>query len=366
MNSNKCFTLAVALTVSLFVGWCQNLASSDSMVVVLKNDAVIIGEVTQTNDGISVRTSSGSTAEFRLNQVACLAESIDAAYEQLTSTADLTKPDELQRFFDWSLRHGLPIRSGELLAKAQTQNMDPAIIQLMQRRIDGALAEKRAAQNQPAAVAITPKTTVRVASQKEIDAAIKSLPSGSEAFFNQKLHARLIAGCAASKCHSRESESLSLSHDGKGVAVPRGYTRRNLHQVLRWVDRENPAASKLIEMAHTTHGGQTKPSFEQGAQSLQLLQYWTYAISQHPENYLTEVVGVSTVPTTAAVTASLPQTQAELPNNVVAQVGFVEVRPIPTVPEQTNGQPGSADEPINSGPCDPLLFNQTHHPDRVK
>ena len=127
------------------------------MVVVLKNDAVIVGEVTQTDDGISVRNHLGSATVFRLQQVAFLAESIDAAYLQLSSTLDLTKPADLQRLFEWSLRNGQLDRSSELLSRAQTQKVESTVIQRMQRRIDIALAEKNPVVSLPATVASAPK-----------------------------------------------------------------------------------------------------------------------------------------------------------------------------------------------------------------
>ena len=157
MKSNRFFASSVAVTIGLSVCWCHGQASSDSMVVVLKNDAVIVGEVTQTDDGISVRNHLGSATVFRLQQVAFLAESIDAAYLQLSSTLDLTKPADLQRLFEWSLRNGQLDRSSELLSRAQTQKVESTVIQRMQRRIDIALAEKNPVVSLPATVASAPK-----------------------------------------------------------------------------------------------------------------------------------------------------------------------------------------------------------------
>lgn len=360
MNIGKIF-FAVLLGTILIPQSGLAQQSSDSMVVVLSNLGVLRGQVTTTDDGVNVRTDSGSLAILRPDQVACLAESLDDAYQQLLAATDANDVRKLERLFDWCLRNGLGDRAAELLTLLKSRQVPASELQRMQRRLDHFAIAARRALNQSWPSEIESVREKPLGNLQEIETAIKSLPDQAEAFFNQQIHAKLVLGCTAAKCHARDSLAMPIWHLGKGIANPRGLTRRNLFEVLQHVDRENPAASKILEMAITPHGGQTKPTFDKEDTAYRLLQNWTYAVSQHPENYWTEVVQNAGRPATAKpaeVENPAPQ------ENLVTQVGFEELDSTPVAPPQMDGNPAGPPLVAPVDPCDPLLFNRQFHPDR--
>jgi hypothetical protein len=352
--------LWLAATATIVVA--QN--TPDTMAVVLKNDAVFVGQVSQVEGGIGVRSPSGSVTVFSFAQVAFLAESLDAAYLKLAASANLTQASEVRRLFEWSLKFGLTERAAELLRDASNGGLDSGTIEGMVQRLRQFHESGSAAMNAPSNSGRSPSVGDGQPASHEIEAALDSLPEGMEAFFNQKLHPRLIAGCAAANCHGRGHEGLRLWHDGGLGAQPRGYARRNLHQILQWVDRGSPADSKILTLATAPHGKGASAPWKAGEPAEQLLRYWVYAISQHPERYFSEVAAGSEPP--AIATASLSAGESDSSRATSGVAADADSSRVPNVPPQIGKPPESTPAVISTEACDPSLFNRKHHPDRAK
>jgi hypothetical protein len=352
---------ATILALVLPAGYVRAQASDDAMVIVLANGAVLHGRISNTSGGLSIRNERGSVATLRFDQIAVLADSIDAAYRELTKEVDFGKPDEIARWFDWALGNGLPDRAAELLALAETHRLDPFALQHMKTRLESAAFDPP--QEAPAeSAAPIAKTDLRP-SRDDIDQAIQSLPDGMKAFFNQQLHSKLLIGCSAARCHDRQHQAMSFWHDGLGRVNPRGFTRHNLHQVLQWIDRDEPGRSRLLEMAQTAHGGQDKPAFESSDEAFLLLQYWSYAVSRVPQRYLTEVAGMAVQPVGEPSASASVASEEE--SRTIAPVGFVDIPAIPQVPE-TQGSDSAESGVLPVDPCDPAIFNAQFHPNRAR
>jgi hypothetical protein len=142
------------------------------------------------------------------------------------------------------------------------------------------------------------------------------------------------------------------------MITPRCLTRHNLYQFLQYVDRNAPAESRILDMARTAHGTQKEPSFEVDDVGYLMLQQWVYAVSDHPEKYLTEVIQQQ------PPTPTPPTQDDSPPEKVISQVGFVEDSAIPEVPAQSTKKP----EPVADicQLCDPEVFNRRHHPTKPK
>lgn len=328
------------------------------MVVVLKSFGTMRGDVTQVPEGIKVTAENGSITVLRFDQVACLAESLDAAYQQLSENVSFRDPNSFSPLFDWCLRNGLTQRAAEILAQTHSAKLDPSIRQSMQRRLDTRIQTVATENNQawPSEFEQIPTSTTITAEQ--IDGVVEALPRGTEAFFNQQLHSKMVIGCSAAQCHSAETAQLPLRHHGKGMITPRGLTRHNLYQFLQYVDRNAPAESRILEMARTAHGSQKEPAFVLDDVGYLMLQQWVYAVSDHPEKYLTEVIQQQQPTQAPSVQDNSP------PENVISQVGFVDDSAIPEVPAQSTQKPEPA--AAISQLCDPDVFNRRHHPTRPK
>jgi len=273
----------------------------------------------------------------------------------LSSNLNPNGVETMGPLFDWCLRNGLENRAAEMLTQTK---LDPDSLKLMQRRLEQHRINARREKNQTWQSEVDQTEVRPTVDSTLISQTVDGLPDGTEAFFNQQLHAKLIVGCTAAKCHGRDSETLPLRHLGKGIATPRGLTRHNLYQVLQYVDRNSPGQSKVLEMATTAHGGQSKPAMEPKSIGFLLLQQWVYNVSENPEKYLIEVIQGGQAPSPAEIAK-----QGNSTSDVISRVGFVESPNVPSAPPQTNGQP---EVPIAepTDPCDPSIFNRRHHPDR--
>ena len=343
-------------------------AGPESQVVVLANLNVLRGAVTLTERGLKLETTSGSTIELAHAQIWALAESVDEAYPQIARKLNLSNDADLQQLLQWCLQNHLVERAEALVAWAGTESRTPALLDGMQRQITQYRTQSAAASPAPASAHSLPgnvgprEPQAAAAWEKQIDTALAQLPKNAERYFNRELQPKLIAGCAAANCHHAQRSGLALWHDGSGHVGIRGYSRRNLFQVLQWIDVERPAESPLLARARTAHGEPASTAWGADSAEYQLLEYWTYALSRDPARYYEEVV----LPSIAAQLQENPPMPPDESSSErapeIATVGFDEV-PSPVPPEKLI-EAGPEPLPATLVPCDPLPFNRKYHPGR--
>ncbi len=347
----------------------QSVGYDDPQVVVLTNLSVMRGSVTLTERGIRLVANSGSTLDLDHRQVLALAESLDEAYPQVLRRMNLDDDQELQRLFRWCLQNHLPHRAAAILASAQLGSHPPKLLDGLQRQLalyrppepPAEVASPILSDATAAAVALNERQSAAQL-EKQIDTALAQLPDNAERYFNRELQPKLIAGCAAAQCHHAQRSGLALWHDGHGHVGIRGYSRRNLFQVLQWVDVDQPAESELLLRARTAHGNPPSQPWVVDSQEYQLLEYWTYALSRDPTRYYAEVV----LPSVVAATPSPPEPAVDsksTPTAEIATVGFEEA-PSPVSPDQLLESGRPLPLPAQLIPCDPLPFNRKYHPQR--
>ncbi len=306
--------------------------TAELQIVVLRNLSVLMGHVDLTDRGVRVRTADGSRLELTTSQVICLADSLDDAYRQLAKVADLNSEKDVRQLFGWCLRSGLHDRAAELIGRIQSQQTELATSLNNQLQI--------AIRNQKNRASVSPLPTggsIDVAAQRkppteqEIAKALADLPDNAERFFNRELQPKLLAGCAAANCHDAHHQGLALWHDANFQAGARGFSHRNLYEILQWIDRDNPAASRFLEMARTPHGVPPSEALTATQTTYQRLEYWVYAISRDPSRYYSEVVAAAQEknPSMATTDVGASSQENQPHTDDVVPAGFVESPPAP-------------------------------------
>jgi hypothetical protein len=215
-------------------------------VVVLHGGEAIEGRVRETADGYCVTVPDG---EIRLHKadVDFCCGNLREAYARMSS-AIAGDANEHLRLAQWCIRQGLLDLAAQEVAAARAINPSHPMVEAIERRLEISkeLAEHPASSGQPGS---------QVVSADELDRLLRTLPPGSIESFTQHVQPVLVNNCTASGCHATQSETtFRLLRSASDKAASRRVTQRNIFAALQWIDRDNPAASKLLTVPLRPHG----------------------------------------------------------------------------------------------------------------
>ena len=191
----------------------------------------------------------------------------------------------------------------------------------------------------------------------ELDRETRSMPDGTLGHYRQRVERVLTSGCSAAKCHARDSRIMPLFQVSKSQPIPRRQSQRNLHNVLKYVNRVHPFESQLLTAATTPHAGNLEPILEKGSPHHESLIQWLMMLSDDPRQALHEAMEweqqTSTPDETAPVQPVEPKPDTSTPSDASA-LNFPET--VGEIPKLNTGE--SAFIPID--PFDPEIFNRKH------
>lgn len=118
----------------------------------------------------------------------------------------------------------------------------------------------------------------------ELEREMDELPQGTVGTYRQSVERALTVGCSAAKCHDSNSRIMPLLHRGVSQTVPRRQSQRNLHNVLKYVDRQSPFESRLLIAATSPHAGMAEPVIVRGTGNYEHLAKWLISLSDDPAN----------------------------------------------------------------------------------
>lgn len=254
-------------------------------VVLLTNGEILQGKVSRAGDQYFVWVPDG---EIRLpaKRVQRLCDSLDDAYRYLSQSASGSVDDHLQ-LVAWCLRYDLlGYAANELRAAMDIAPENPRIA-LLARRLELAYERPAAKVSEPSDA--DPKgnesgSDVIPGADSPADA--MDLPAGGVAEFTSRLQPLLINKCAGVGCHAQPTESnFQLSRMPGNRNPTRRQTQQNLVEVLRWIDKDQPQNSPLLQKPlDPTHAGLTEPIFTDAdqAQYDRLLEFANLAANKPP------------------------------------------------------------------------------------
>lgn len=211
---------------------------------------------------------------------------------------------------------------------------------------------------QPTALKADDRVMVPVA---ELDKETRSMPEGTLGLYRRRIEGLLVTGCSAAKCHDSNSPVMPLMHLGRAVPIPRRQSQRNLHNILKYVDRESAFDSTLFRAATLPHAGNSDPFVEKDSVQYENLSQWLIMLNRDPRRAALEFSRLKSEP-------SIPGAS---PNQVL-QVIPVKPEPLSLLPapktmpgtEETEVELPELDRPSTKftpeDPFDPEIFNRNH------
>jgi len=223
-------------------------------VLVLRNGETLQGQISLVGDKYIVAVDGGELF-VRASEVDACAGSYEALYQDRRAR---TAPDDVVAHLQlalWCKQHGLANRAAEELAAAKALDPRHPMLPLTERRLQTA---------PPEAGAVPPpqRPAVRPVETDDLEALVRGMPPGTVETFAQTVQPLLVNRCAAAGCHGPGApEPMRLERIPPSRMAVRRLTQQNLRTVLRWIDRNDPAASPLLTAPLRAHGPGRSPVF---------------------------------------------------------------------------------------------------------
>ncbi|MEN6558011.1 MAG: hypothetical protein ABFC54_07510 [Thermoguttaceae bacterium] len=340
--------VVAVLSVGAFAPWAVAVEPSAAcptarQMLILRNGQTLEGTVTRNADGYVVDLGDG-LIRLKTSDVDLVCDSLEAGYRlkrARISTGDALGHMELAQ---WCLRC-------ELLGNAAAELADAAALDPGNPKLD-ALQERLR-------LAMTPQEkrppAVRPSqgpSNEDLDRMIRSLPHGSVEMFTQLVQPLLMNHCASGSCHgSQSNNALRLLRLPSNKLAGRRITQRNLYAVLAFVNRDNPADSRLLTSLVGPHGAAKNGVLtERQALQFQRLSDWTCQLARQPAD--------ETIATIAPPGTSTDNTP---PPKVLSQEAQ-RAQPLMAGRPSPNVKRGVAALKRPTDPMDPELFNHRFAP----
>ena len=171
----------------------------------------------------------------------------------------------------------------------------------------------------------------------------------------------LVTGCSAAKCHDSNSRVMPLMHLGRTVPIPRRQSQRNLHNVLKYVDREHAVDSEVYLAATQSHAGNSEPIVVRDSAQYKNLSQWLIMLNRNPskasidftrlkEGALSSVVSNNKAPQVEIVKPE-PLSLSPAPKSIPSSEEAVD-----KIPQSDSMSPKFTPQ----DPFDPEIFNRNH------
>lgn len=245
--------------------------------VLLRNGNLFQGKITPTEGGYLVAID-GCRIVVRAEEVEFCCGTLEEAYQRKRS---FLQPGDIRAHLElaqWSQRHGLVGHAARELAEVKALAPAHPMIPLIQRRIQMSLFPPEKIQRPARQVEGAP-------SFEDLDRLVRDMPPRSMETFTQAVQPLLVNHCSTAGCHGPQAESrFRLFRTPAGRHPSRRLTQRNLHSTLEWIDRSDPAASKLLSAPIRPHGSAKDAIFtEQQVDQYKQIVDWVYYVASENE-----------------------------------------------------------------------------------
>jgi hypothetical protein len=236
------------------------------VMLVLRNGEVLEGHITHADGAYTVEVQGGRI-RIKDADADVLCSSLEDGYRRKRALIQVGNVYHHLELAQWCLRHHLPGPTAVELADARVADPNNQMIAVLQHRLKVALEPPPPSNGTP--VAAGP-------SNAELDRMVRGMPHQVVETFTQSVQPMLLNHCTGSGCHGPQAESgLRLLRVPTSKLATRRITQRNLFCVLQYVDRDNPAHSRLLSAAAKPHGTLRNPVFnERQASQFQRLIEW--------------------------------------------------------------------------------------------
>ncbi len=267
----------VTVVSTAWVGLAQGPAvasQSDEGVLLLRNGSLLRGEITHTGGSFDV-VVEGGRIHVKADDVEFHCRTLEEGYQRKRALIQPGDPRAHLNLAQWCQRYGLLESAAEELARARALDPTHPLIPLVERRIKMSLCRPQPAERPAERADPAP-------SPEELDQSIREMPPGSVEEFTQTIQPLLVNRCSTAGCHGPGSDhAFRLLRIPPGKSASRRLTQRNLHGTLAWIDRDEPARSKLLTVPVRPHGSADAIFTDHQHDQYQRIVNWVHWVAGH-------------------------------------------------------------------------------------
>lgn len=301
-------------------------SGSATRTLLLTTGGVVTGRIKEIATGYVVSSAHGSVVVPH-EHVVFEASDLREIYELLKSRDKEPTVASCLKRADWCLSHKLPQEAAEELRDAL--HLDPAneTVRLMLNRVDQELRQQARAAGPQSGTTVSRDGSLTIRTERPDWAAAMNAPAAkSLAGLDPETARRFVSvvqpilqsRCGNARCHGPAAENeFKLQHTRSSGGNPRLTIEKNLGLVLKYVDLQQPARSRLLTVGDGAHAGQTIFNGRAGAIQQESLRQWVLEVARQSGTGSTPAAPVPLVNAASpaasgnAVPSSLPEAPAD-------------------------------------------------------
>jgi hypothetical protein len=251
--------------------------------VILMNTGRILTGFASRNAGGWIVEQPNGRVQVPLDQVNVVANSLVDAYRKQRDSVVKPTPATHMALAQWCISYRLHHEARDELKKCLTLDPDHTSARKLLRRLDDMLDPV-----EPRKLPAAPNRTSDGFLVPDAES-LGGLSTDAATTFTQRIQPLLINKCGNASCHGTTSskvkvEGFHLIPVRPGTTAHRLYTERNLAEVLRYIDLQEPGLSPLVAIPQGTHAG-TAGVFHgtAGNGQIKMLRAWILAVAREKQ-----------------------------------------------------------------------------------
>ena len=283
--ANLIFSLLIALIVADAQGQstAPNDLPADEQLAVMHNGRVYIGDVAIEDGIFVVHSKNGFKVRLQNREIDFIANSRRNAYLTLRDRAQADNVSEQFKLAEWSVKYADIQSAHEQIEYLSLLSNNAAGLDSLRNQLQAMQASAMQASALNLAVASSRPDTRTVNhtlsnthgfSHQNADLLIASMPATTSSRFSTAIEIKLLNGCAAAACHGPSTTTSFRLWGNRASGLNTTSGKRNLFEVMQWVDRSQPDKSVLFDYLATVHGGAVNPPFATTPEHREVIRNW--------------------------------------------------------------------------------------------
>ncbi|WP_339687638.1 hypothetical protein [Gimesia maris] len=222
---------------------------SETSLLLMKTGRMVSGEISESAGGYLVKNPTGSMV-VPFDSVLFEAKDLHEIYLKQRAAMKYPTANSHLDLARWCITHELYEEAKSELRDAIRLEPKRSEPQLMLRRLMGVSAE-----NQPTVQEKIQETLIKKQLESSDEAtSLTGISREQSALFVRKIQPIMLNKCGNANCHGNAAKSeFRLTQVTRRYGNHRFYAEKNLAEVLRWIDLEDPLRSQLLVKSEQEH-----------------------------------------------------------------------------------------------------------------
>ncbi|HAH46015.1 MAG TPA: hypothetical protein DCM07_14415 [Planctomycetaceae bacterium] len=253
-----------------------SVAQSETSLLLMKSGRMVSGEISESAGGYLVKNPTGSMV-VPFESVLFEAKDLHEIYLKQRASMKYPTANSHLDLARWCITNELYEEAKSELRDAIRLEPKRSEPQLMLRRLMGVSAE-----NQPTVQEKIQETLIRKQLESSDEAtSLTGISREQSALFVRKIQPIMLNKCGNANCHGNAAKSeFRLTQVTRRYGNHRIYAEKNLAEVLKWIDLEDPLRSQLLTKSEQDHPQQGIVVYTgyAGRKQQQVIQEWVAAV----------------------------------------------------------------------------------------